>query len=583
MISGLSESTILEFATQRSFDRGYDYYEGGAVSSPYRRGNTVYAKVEGSDWEPYQVQIEFDDAGVVSGDCSCPYDWGGWCKHLVGVALTCLNLPDQVAVRESLEELLTGLDQAQLTEILIKAAGEVPGLADVVEREVNALHDQPVEQASWDSQTRKRRTAVDAKSYRGQAYNILHSLDRLRPSEAYWGVEGVLSSLRQIIQQANVFLENDDGRNALIIMEALTDEYVKTWFELDGSDGTTGDFFYELGGVLAESLLSAELTGQERRAWRQTLNQWEHEVADYGIDEPFDLAQLVVTTAPKTVEQLADSGDIPIALVPFALNILERRGEYELALQLAREAGSYLRTALLFVQLDQVSEAVAYAIRRFETSDDILALAKMLREREAFDEALQVGKHGLGLSGHRGKLALWLRDLASGLGRQELALSAAITAFRESPDLSAYRKVEELAGEDAWPVLRLELLGHIKELKQGYRGGPIDIYLHENLVDEAIALVDQGYVGFDLLARVVDAAIPVAPEWAINKSTQEAMSIIEPGKSDIYHHAIEWLRRARDAYKVAGREQDWHDYTNQLRTSKHGRKYKLMAMLDKIE
>ncbi|MFO7640607.1 MAG: SWIM zinc finger family protein, partial [Candidatus Competibacteraceae bacterium] len=88
-IPHLNETTLRRQATAKSFERGEDYYQCGAVGRPQRRGNTLQAEVEGSEVEPYVVCLTFDDSGVTDADCSCPYDYGGWCKHIVATALAC--------------------------------------------------------------------------------------------------------------------------------------------------------------------------------------------------------------------------------------------------------------------------------------------------------------------------------------------------------------------------------------------------------------------------------------------------------------------------------------------------------------
>ena len=60
-------------ARPQSYDRGEDYYKRGAVREVTRRGDLLRAAVEGSQYEPYQVQIELDETGVVDTSCSCPY------------------------------------------------------------------------------------------------------------------------------------------------------------------------------------------------------------------------------------------------------------------------------------------------------------------------------------------------------------------------------------------------------------------------------------------------------------------------------------------------------------------------------
>ena len=88
-----------------------------------------------------------------------------------------------------------------------------------------------------------RRTAVDPQPIRRRVSAILHSLDRMRPSEAYWQVGSVVNQVGEVLDQARAFVKAGDGGNALAYLEAITDEYVEGWVNLDDSDGYAGGFF----------------------------------------------------------------------------------------------------------------------------------------------------------------------------------------------------------------------------------------------------------------------------------------------------------------------------------------------------
>ncbi|WP_445240340.1 SWIM zinc finger family protein [Microcoleus vaginatus] len=94
-IPKLSETTIEHHTSAQSLKRGEAYYLAGNVIRAVRRGNMVQAVVEGSEVEPYRVTLPFDDAGLASTlFCTCPYDNGGWCKHIVATLLLCLRQPE---------------------------------------------------------------------------------------------------------------------------------------------------------------------------------------------------------------------------------------------------------------------------------------------------------------------------------------------------------------------------------------------------------------------------------------------------------------------------------------------------------
>ena len=86
----ISESTIRQYAAEESFQRGQAYYQQGAVIGLALRDTTIEADVEGSEPVPYRVRVAFDAGGITEAACTCPYDWGGWCKHIVAALLLSL-------------------------------------------------------------------------------------------------------------------------------------------------------------------------------------------------------------------------------------------------------------------------------------------------------------------------------------------------------------------------------------------------------------------------------------------------------------------------------------------------------------
>jgi hypothetical protein len=79
-------------------------------------------------------------------------------------------------------------------------------------------------------------------------------------SEAYWHVGAVLEEVRQVLTQVNGFVAAGEGRNALAILEAITERYVADWVELDDPDGRASAFFKDLGAVQTEAILTADWT-----------------------------------------------------------------------------------------------------------------------------------------------------------------------------------------------------------------------------------------------------------------------------------------------------------------------------------
>ncbi len=584
-IPSLSEAAIRQQATAESFRRGESYYRQGAVVSLVQRGSVLQAEVEGSQYEPYRVHVTYDEGGITSAACSCPYDWGGWCKHIIATLLACLDDPDEIEVRPALDE---------LQSLLLHLATRDPYVADEIEGRIVLLRPAPADsQAEETGASPARRTPIDPQPVRRQVSGILHSLDRMRPSEAYWHVGGVVDQVSQLLDQVQGFIEAGDGRNALLLLEAITDEYVAGWFYLDGSDGTTGEFFSELGAIWPEAILTTDLTSAERREWVQKLERWQGEVSDYGIEDVFEVAQaaaehgwdyppLQQVLQGEITRQGAWEDEAPWfadELAVARLKVLERQGRRQEYLYLAEAEGQMEQHVTMLARLGRVEEAVDEGLQHLSTPAEVLALAKVLREQGELAAALRVAEHGLTLEGSKGPLAAWLCDLADGMGEPERALEAATVAFRAAPSMVAYQRVQELAGQ-RWPGLREDLLAHLRQPSY-YPEAQVDIFLHEGLLDDAITAVEEGG-SYGLIERVMDAVVEHRPDWVIKAARRQAERIIDAGKAKHYHHAVGWLEKARAAYRAAGREAEWRAYLGEIRT-RHGRKYKLMGMLERFK
>ncbi|HYQ90771.1 MAG TPA: SWIM zinc finger family protein, partial [Candidatus Competibacteraceae bacterium] len=252
----LSRTIIRQQAGEASFQKGLAYYQQGAVVSLVKRGDNVQAEVEGSEYTPYRVRIGLDAGGINSAECSCPYDWGGWCKHIVAALLACLEHPDTVEERPPLQEQLAALNREELQFLLLKLAEQEPDLIERIEAQLALFQaGATVSTESFSAKASGRRTPIDPKPFRRQVQAAIHSLDRLRSSEAYHQVGSVVGEVRQLLRQAQDFIEGGDSDNALRILEAITDEYAEEWFNMDDSDGKASDFFQELDPVWAEALL----------------------------------------------------------------------------------------------------------------------------------------------------------------------------------------------------------------------------------------------------------------------------------------------------------------------------------------
>lgn len=80
----VDEETIRNRSTDVAFERGETYRDEGRMQQLDRFGDLATATVEGS--KLYDVTVEFGDRSLDT-KCTCPYDGGGDCKHVVAALL----------------------------------------------------------------------------------------------------------------------------------------------------------------------------------------------------------------------------------------------------------------------------------------------------------------------------------------------------------------------------------------------------------------------------------------------------------------------------------------------------------------
>jgi uncharacterized Zn finger protein len=560
---------------------------------------TLWGDVQDEELLPYIVRCVFGSDGVITATCTCSSDESGWCKHIIATCLAAIHQPEKIEERPTIKALLSDLNSEQLQKILVKLIEREPHLMEVIEvvaieAQLDSLGlDLSVAEASSSPQTPSQVAHVDAKAVRRQVRAMMHSLDHLRPSEAYWNTSGIVNAVDHLLDQAWKLIEADDGRPALKLLAAITEEYVSNWTELDDSDGELGGFFYQLGAVWTEALLSADLSNEERRSWAALLEIWQNDISDYGVDDAltaacqaalqgWDYPPLQRVLQGSNTKQRAWNGEVPECadkLAQARLRVLERRGHLQKYLYLAEAERQIKEYVTMLVRLDRAQEAADYGRKHLMNAQDVLSLAQALYNHNECELALQIAELGLTLEKPIVPLAHWLCDTAAAMGKTALALSTAEHLFREELNLANYLRAGELAGVQ-WPQRSPDLLEYARHTRMYSPQGLVDVFLYEGLIDDAISVVEHGG-SYNLIRRVVDVAMDARPEWVIQVCQQQAEPIMDGNKSQYYDKAADWLARARMAYRRMNREQEWQAYLVE-RLDLHRRQRKLVPLLEAL-
>ncbi len=225
MASKLTLDQIRARATEQSFARGQSYYKDGAIFDAVQRGNELHGFCEASSQpEPYHVRVTLNEQGIVDASCTCQYEYGGDCKHVVALLLTYLNKPKRFERRALLDETLASRDKEALISLIRTMIDRYPDLESLV--------DLPVPGKT------KRHTPVDTTAFRKQMRFALRN-------DRGWGDRTAQSTVNSIVKTAGEFADKSDWRSASAIYRVIIEECIKEHeypvLEDDGEFGTAFD------------------------------------------------------------------------------------------------------------------------------------------------------------------------------------------------------------------------------------------------------------------------------------------------------------------------------------------------------
>jgi uncharacterized Zn finger protein len=567
----LTEKQVRERASDQSFERGLDYYESGAIYNPTRQstpgGFTLMAQCEGSSAPSYRLRVELDDSGVRSASCTCPYDWGGDCKHIVALLLMYIHQQDEFSDQKSVNELLAGLEKDALVALILRLVERDPDLYDGLELAIPAaiIAAQPASTGA----ARKRQTQVSEQAYRKQINRILKQGYR---GDYYddWNEPGYIGDLQEVLETGVKFLDAGDPEDALIILRVLLEELTEDYDSDMDYDGDLACVIQDIGIPLAETILSVELDSSAHDELQGAMQNIRNNLDE--MIEAEDELELILAALEHGWEELPDEDTewetyeeeywmVLDQLKQARLNVLARQGDDEAFLKSA-EKSDIKRYTLKLIELGRVDEAVKSSEKLNNTSDAFV-VAQKLRETGRLSDAIALAERGLELKGYyTHQLALWLAPLEESQGRTEMALLAYRTAYDESPSIEIYRQIKRLSGGN-WLNLRPALVQKVANNNAVL----VDIHLDEKDWDSAILVVEQDKWSFNLLEKVADAVIPHRPDWVIRVSLKQSDQLIAQTQSKLYPIAARWLERAKKAYHQKGQSAEWQSYIDNLRTT----------------
>lgn len=595
MLSPFSEHDLRSDSTPQVYERGQDLYEFDGVFDLIRRGDRLQARVRGSQKPYYDVSFKIAAGAIASSSCTCPYDWGGLCKHEVAVGLTILHKPDSIVDLPTLDELLQSLDSHQYPSLLQFLADRYPTLAEDIEDFLRSERP-PVQLSTQELSNYRRRLCA--------------LFDRTREELQYGYVEeDILSEpLLEFLNDVKPSLEAGNISAAVQLLATITQEYFEYYDDLAEYGGESSEFEEQADRLWAEAILWDETAVDAE--FREQLSIWidsyphvDFWLTSQALERGWSASWLQRALAGEEYEDAqAVFLDEPEELMEVRLRVLERQNRIEEYLNLARAEKRTEAYVTMLVRLDRVDEAIFTALQQVETKEEANTISRVLAQKGELEAALAIARHGLELpvgtvytersaTSHHFKqvqtaLTGWVQQLGEELGEDEYVLEAKIQRFEVNPALATYQEIEGACGED-WPQVKRKLLAGLERQEEYPHGeAMIQVFLYEEDIDRAIAVAEPMLQGLTYglrsrsswLTPLLEQAAAQRPQWVLDWAPLKIHNILNSGRSGDYDLAVTLLEYCQTAFATLEDMEGWDAYIAEVKSA-HDRKRKFMGLV----
>lgn len=550
----LTEAKIRKLATSQSFSRGEHYYKDGLIVNPMRQGLTLWADCQGS--ELYQTRVTLSKDGIAAASCTCRYDWGGICKHLVALLLNYVRQPQAFHEMPSLEEMLASRSRGDLIALIAQMVQRVPELLSLVELSTASSQGKP----------------IDISIYRRQAQRALSRED----------MEEIAEDLEVLRDAANQLQEAGDWLNAGTLYQMLLKETTEHYddvlqsIDYDGEvAGLSQDFAEGLGQCLAQA---QNLDSTTREAWLTTLLEGElKDIEIGGIDYAAGASDYLIEQATegewaeieeRIRDEISHSRDWERQVL---VGILAARqdfvGKGEESNTLIHELGTPEQRAFLLVEEGKLDEALAIAQKHFTNRPGLmLQFADTLLQAKVPEQALQLIEQEQNKDAHW-SYQEWLVKYHREYGDSQAALEWQKQLCLASPSLTHYETLKDLAHRVGdWEQLRSHILETLESKNQ--IGILIDIALSEENIERALDLLPKlsAWSRATYVLNVAKAAEKKMPKAAIALYQQMVEQYIAQRNRSSYQVAAQHLKQVKALYEKLNAPSDWSVYIKHLRS-----------------
>jgi len=559
---------IEERTVGKSFNRGKTLYENGAISSPVRRGDEISARCQGSYAQPYRVWAKFIDAEIAAASCSCEYDWGGDCKHIVAMLLAYLRQPEHFEKRKTLRDELMSREKRDLLDIIEAMIVRYPDLEDIVERAtVDGFPNQLIDLTAIH---RELKAALD---FGGEW------MDRVAENKVY-----------ELASLGDRYAWRGDYVHAIAIYCAILEECNANDYPTD-DEGQYIEAINNTVSRLKEALSHLDMDQHEdlRQGLLDLLTGaviWDIDFGGIGYADEADEIILEIAQpadAPRIRERIrlaeerkSEEGYYSnwtgeaYEYILMALDKIDSTDPEETLKRLQAKELHYSQASAL-LELKRYEEA-AGVVSKLHPAYELQRGLDLLVEHRQNQRAIQLAEAALE-SAYDSRIADWLIDLYRKQGDGKAEFRWQLNRMRRDPHINHYiglRAAAEAVG--SWGSTRPKVISELKR-KEAY-AVLAEAYLHDedwDLAWDALGKVSQrqdhhpSQVIYRLDFTVAEKSGHVRPALAIPIYIKYARAEIDLRSRKDYAQAAKLLREVREMYRQMNKSAGWQRLIADLR------------------
>jgi len=558
-IPKITEADIMHWTNSAYFQRGQNYYRMGAIYNQLRQGMAIKSQCSGSYQDFYRQEVEFNEKGILSADCSCPVGDGGYCKHAIALLLTWVNDPDSFAELEALDRSLEQRSKEELIALIKEMLGQAPELSSLLDLPLLAKSNEP----------------IDLGAIRRQAEHALQNHDY------EWGyAREIKKSLNPLLNIASTYLTCGDSKNAadinMIVIETILDNKDTA---LGDEDGALLGVLYDCSEALGQCLELMDDEVQRHDILQILFCNYRWDVFSAGGVGAADCVPdiLVQQTTPDERAEVAGwtrkilpSGDswsdgyhrevLGRLLLELEADILDD----EAYLGICRETGRLNDLIARLLKLKRIDEAKD-AARNAKDYDLLIALG-IFEQQGQRELAIKLVEERIARI-EDSRLIEWLSKRYEENGNLVGALALEEWLFWKHPCLDEYEKLVNLAQQmDKMDALRAKIIAWLESEEKFYL--LVEIYLHEGDVKNALTALERirSHWGIEELRFTVSKAAKESyPQDTIRILMKDIENFINRRGRDNYAEAAQRLYEVRATYQYLKDIKTWDKLIASLR------------------